>query len=290
MVDTESDDDHGLIWEDEANSAVEQLLDAAELDEIRGVICLPSHYDDGFDFGTECSNIEELGEYLREVYDREWYSYVPFERGEAVFDNDSWGIVADYLGDADQILEFFVRHSAPEETESILTAEELIFDRTASKILRVSLEEINDELITYLAKHPHKMRDMPSRSFEELVAAMFRNQGYDVTLTPCTRDGGMDVIAVQRSGIGKAMIIVECKRYSEDHKVGVEVVRGLYGVLEKEKATRGVVVTTSYFTRDAKQFCDELPYRMGLADFEKLSSQLNVWKTEIGNTRDRLCR
>ena len=129
------------------------------------------------------------------------------------------------------------------------------------------------------------MREMEPRKFEELVAAMFRNQGYDVTLTPRSNDGGTDVIAVQRSGIGTAMIIVECKRYAETNKVGVEIVRGLYGVLEHRKATRGIIATTSFFTRGATQFCNDIPYRLALADFSTLTRELNEWKTQIDRCR-----
>jgi restriction system protein len=90
---------------------------------------------------------------------------------------------------------------------------------------------------------------MTPRKFEELVADMFRNQGYEVTLTPSSNDGGMDVIAVRRDGIGTVMIVVECKRYAEDNKVGVEIARGLYGVVEQRRATRGIIATTSFFTK-----------------------------------------
>ena len=68
--------------------------------------------------------------------------------------------------------------------------------------------------------------------------------------------------------------IVECKRYGEDNKVGVEIVRGLYGVVEAKRATRGIIATTSYFTKGAKSFRNQVKHRIGLADFDVLAKFL----------------
>jgi len=177
--------------------------------------------------------------------------------------------------------EFFEKVAPPENALELVTAQQLLENANASRVVRVSLEEINEELIQYLAKHPEKLRDMSPRKFEELIADMFKNQGYDVTLTPRSKDGGMDVIAVQRDGIGTVMVIVECKRYAESHKVGVEIARGLYGVVEQNRATRGIIATTSFFTRGVIDFRNTIPHRLGLADFDVLSQEILRWKNKI---------
>ena len=44
--------------------------------------------------------------------------------------------------------------------------------------------------------------DISSREFEELIAEVFSQQGYNVEITPATRDGGCDIIATKEiSGI-----------------------------------------------------------------------------------------
>ncbi|AZB11943.1 hypothetical protein EG344_23830 [Chryseobacterium sp. G0162] len=55
-----------------------------------------------------------------------------------------------------------------------------------------------------------------------------RSKGFDVTLTLQTRDGGKDIIALYKSPFGHQMFIVECKKYNEENKFGVELVRGKY--------------------------------------------------------------
>jgi hypothetical protein len=277
----DTNDDHRMPWEDYAQEAIENIIGEADFDEIRGIIVLSPHYNDGSESGVECTNMEQLRQYLIEVYIEEWYAYVPFDGGEAVFEDDASGAVADLLADNPEIDTFFELNTAPAGSETIVTAQELLRDFKTWRIVRVSLEEINEELICYLADNPEKMREMSPRKFEELVADMFRNQGYDVTLTTRSYDGGMDVIAVQRSDIGTVMTIVECKRYAEDKKVGVDIVRGLYGVVEQKRATRGIIATTSFFTRGAKTFRSNIPYRLGLADFNVLTQEIKKWKDQI---------
>src|SRR5262249_1420791 len=143
-------------------------------------------------------------------------------------------------------------------------------------IVKADLGEINDELIKYLATHPDLMHELTSRKFEELIAALFRAKGYDVVLTPATRDGGFDMRAFHRNAIGTFLTLIECKRYAPDRRVAVDVVRGLYGVTEDERATTGLLVTTSSFTKDAKSFQDKNKYRIQLAD----QADLQAWLRE----------
>jgi restriction system protein len=68
--------------------------------------------------------------------------------------------------------------------------------------------------------------------------------------------------------------LVECKKYAPKHKVGVQIVRALHGVVQQKRATAGLVATTSYFTRGAKEFRQELAHQMQLADYVELQNWL----------------
>jgi len=67
---------------------------------------------------------------------------------------------------------------------------------------------------------------------------------------------------------GDLLYIIDCKRYSPDKPVGTEIVRGVYGVSQQERATMGVVATTSYFTKDAQQFQRMVKYQLSLTATE----------------------
>lgn len=273
---------YGSYHEQTALAAAERALASISFDEIRGIVCVAN--DGTSNEESEFSSLEQLEDHLQKVYDDQWYADVGYSThprfyGRPIFDSDPLAAYNLLLKDT-EIESFFDRHAKRGGPE-IYTVDQLLLPYSdTSPFLRVSLEDINEELIAYLAAHPEKMRELSPRKFEELVADLFRNQGFEVMLTPRSRDGGMDVIAVQRSGIGTVMIIVECKRYAATNKVGVEIVRGLYGVVEQHRATQGIVATTSYFTRGAQEFRDSVPFRLGFADFRQLSQQMNAWHDE----------
>lgn len=97
---------------------------------------------------------------------------------------------------------------------------------------------------------------MTPREFEELVAEVFAQQGYSVEITPATRDGGCDIIAIRNINGIPYMILIECKHYSARHKVSVQLVRSLLGVQSDRKANKAILVTSSLFTRDAREFAN----------------------------------
>jgi hypothetical protein len=54
----------------------------------------------------------------------------------------------------------------------------------------VVCREVNEELIEHLKRHPEQFEHISPRDFERVVASIFSNQGFDVELTPASRDGG----------------------------------------------------------------------------------------------------
>lgn len=107
------------------------------------------------------------------------------------------------------------------------------------------------------------------------MAEAFAAEGFGVQLTPESRDGGYDVLAIRhREHTDDEVVLVECKRYNDRRKVGIEVVRQLVGVVCIESATRGVIATTSRFSRPAV----ETARRVGLTLYD-----LETLKTWIGD-------
>ena len=137
------------------------------------------------------------------------------------------------------------------------------------KNIIVVTEFINEKLMEELRKNPEKMLSLTPRQFEELVAELFFKEGFDVELTPERKDGGRDVIAINHNELGSHLYLAECKRYSSNRPVGVEYVRALYGVVEAERATRGIIATTSRFTKGAQALSQDLKWRIGLKDYSE---------------------
>jgi len=88
------------------------------------------------------------------------------------------------------------------------------------------------------------------REFEMLVGEAFCRRGYVVEETGGHgADGGVDIVLSK----GGQRSLVQCKQWKAS-KVGVKVVRELYGVMAAEGAVGGFVVTSGVFTGEALAF------------------------------------
>ncbi|MGJ7610676.1 MULTISPECIES: restriction endonuclease [unclassified Variovorax] len=102
------------------------------------------------------------------------------------------------------------------------------------------------------AKGADVLDGMSWREFEMLVGEAFRLQGFGVSETGGGgADGGVDLVLSK----GTEKFLVQCKQWKA-YKVGVDVVRELYGVMAAKGATGGFVVTSGSFSEDAKAFAD----------------------------------
>jgi hypothetical protein len=277
FAEDESEDDE-MPWESAARGRVRDILEDIRFDKVRGVVYVMSGEDHRMNtVEEEFDNYEDMLHRLSEIYDEEWYGNVPFDGGEAVFNSDSYGDVGDLLADK-KVEEFFDGMVSPEEGEELADAKKLIVP-AGGLIVEPDLADINDELVKYLSKHPELMYKMDPHKFEELVATLLKAKGYDVEVTKRTRDGGLDIRACKKSDVGTLLTMTQCKRYAPQRKVTVEAVRQLYGVVDSDKATNGLIITTSTFTGPAKVFQEQNKYRMSLADMEDLKNWLNGLRT-----------
>lgn len=134
---------------------------------------------------------------------------------------------------------------------------------------------INKEWSKILKQTPDFIYKLTPRQFEEYIAELWYNMGYQITLTPETRDGGKDIYAYKKDLDGEILYAIECKKYAKDNKVGRPIIQQLYGVVESEKLTGGIIATTSYFTPDAIKYAESLKYRIFLHDIQTLNKFLS---------------
>ncbi len=96
--------------------------------------------------------------------------------------------------------------------------------------------------------------------FEELVLDLLHAIGYgrtaeDLEHVGRSGDGGIDgVISLDKLGLEK--VFVQAKRWQGS--VGRPEVQAFYGALAGRRAKKGVLITTSTFTKDAKDYCGRL--------------------------------
>ncbi len=95
------------------------------------------------------------------------------------------------------------------------------------------------------------LHSMDPFQFEYLTADLLQKIGYEnVTVTKRSGDKGIDVIAnLTVGGITNVKTVIQVKRYAVTNKISGAVITQLRGSAEVDQ--RGLVITTSDFTRDA---------------------------------------
>lgn len=140
--------------------------------------------------------------------------------------------------------------------------------------LKNDINVITHSLVDRVALRPEILREITPRQFEEMVCELFERKGYRVQLTAQTRDGGKDLIVLNNSLLGDFVIYAECKKMAPNHPVNVGLVRQLYGTIEADRATAGIMITNSYFSRDARRFQQSIKTKMSLIDYSELMKQI----------------
>lgn len=132
------------------------------------------------------------------------------------------------------------------------------------------IQPVNEEIAMIFSRQPNLMHSMDPRKFEEFIAFVFQNHGFQTELTVPTRDGGYDIRAVRADRANEVMLI-EVKRYALNRRVGVGVIRALYGVKHLLQASQVVLATSSFLSRDAsRQFSRTIPHELQIWDYNRL--------------------
>jgi HJR/Mrr/RecB family endonuclease len=150
-----------------------------------------------------------------------------------------------------------------------------------SDIIQVC-QQFDARLVESLRRNLSDLHALGHREFERLVAEIFDGFGYDVELTKRTRDGGRDIIAIKRREIDLRFLI-ECKHPDKARSIGVRPVRELWGVKSDEGASKAILATTAYFSRDAKLFFARHSWEIEGRDIDGITD----WIVKYGNIKRR---
>lgn len=102
--------------------------------------------------------------------------------------------------------------------------------------------------------------EMDPFEFEHLISNLFEKIGLKTSTTRASRDGGVDVVAFDERPIFGGKVIIQAKRYR--NTVEVSAVRDLYGSMLNEGASKGILVTTSTFGAESRNFAKDKPIEL----------------------------
>jgi restriction system protein len=116
-----------------------------------------------------------------------------------------------------------------------------------------------------------ELNDLSPDEFEHFVADLFRSQGYKAKVIGQQGDHGVDIEVVNPS---KERELVQCKKW-RSRWLGEKVVRDFYGAfMHDQKAVRGYIVTTNYYSEAAKEWAKGKP--IDLIDGDRLVEAIKM--------------
>lgn len=115
------------------------------------------------------------------------------------------------------------------------------------------------DALSGLDQRPNLMELKPTE-FETLIQNLFVKMGLEARQTRPSRDGGVDCVAWDPRPIFGGKVVIQAKRYK--NTVGVSAVRDLFGTLQNEGASKGILVTTSGYGQASFDFAKNKPIEL----------------------------
>jgi restriction system protein len=148
-----------------------------------------------------------------------------------------------------------------------------ISQSTPDELLRATIKEVENALAAELI--PRICAGSPA-FFERLVVGLLLKMGYGGSRAEAGRslgktgDGGIDGV-IDQDQLGLDRIYIQAKKYDPDNAVSEPDIRNFCGSLGANKASKGVFVTTSYFTKPAEDFAKRHEHKVVLIDGDLLA-------------------
>ena len=108
--------------------------------------------------------------------------------------------------------------------------------------------------------HRRNLMELSPNEFEGLITNLFASMGLDTRQTRPSRDGGVDCVAFDPRPVFGGKVVIQAKRYR--NTVGVSAVRDLFGTVQNEGASKGILVTTSGYGKAAFDFARGKPLEL----------------------------
>jgi len=150
----------------------------------------------------------------------------------------------------------FIGQTADQEGEQ---PEEMVLESTQTPL------ELMDASFNTLRKATAeellaKLKACSPSFFERVVVRLLQAMGYggvtgEASVTGKSGDGGIDGI-IKEDKLGLDVVCIQAKRW--DGSVGRPVIQGFVGSMDYVRAKKGVILTTSQFTKDALDFVDRI--------------------------------
>jgi restriction system protein len=175
-------------------------------------------------------------------------------------------------------------HSADSQQVPSIPAVRSADGETPEEVLEQSYQELRRELANELLD---RIKTCSPRFFERLVVDLLVAMGYGGSRKDAGQavgqsgDEGIDGI-IKEDRLGLDVVYIQAKRWA--NTVGRPVVQAFAGSLEGQRARKGVLITTSDFSKDAREYVRHIEKKIVLIDgpeLAKLMMDHGVGVTEV---------
>lgn len=196
------------------------------------------------------------------------------DRGRTALNGHPERIDNRYLSQFPEFREFLnrKRRAQPDQPENDVADVAAEYE-TPDAIVRTAHKAIEEALAQELLV---RIRRGSFQFFERAVVALLLGMGYGGDVAGAGRplgrsgDNGVDGV-IDQDPLGLDRVYVQAKRYGPDNVVSPSEIRDFFGSLDRFRAAKGLFMTTSRFSRSARETAEALSKRIVLIDGEQLA-------------------
>ena len=203
------------------------------------------------------------------------------ERGQSVLSENLDKITTKYLGKFEEFKAFRDKHIEKETDPDI----SLSVDETPEEMLENGFAKLSENLVDEVLS---KISECSPSFFEHLVIDLLVHMGYGGSFSEAAQvvgksgDEGIDGI-IKEDKLGLDTIYVQAKRWKG--VVGRPEIQKFAGALLGQKASKGVFITTSSFTKEAVEYASSVDRKVVLIDGTKLATLMIEHNVGISTVR-----
>jgi restriction system protein len=200
------------------------------------------------------------------------------DRGIAILAEKPTKINIRFLERFDEFVEF---RTAKNDTAEELPVEESE-SQTPEEVIEAAYQRLRESLATELLE---TIKDNSPAFFEQLVVDLLVRMGYGGTRKDAGQaigkagDEGIDGI-IKEDRLGLDIIYIQAKRW--DGVVGRPEIQKFAGALQGQRAQKGIFITTSTFTQEARHFATSINNKIILIDGEELAKLMIDFNVGVG--------
>lgn len=191
-----------------------------------------------------------------------------------------------YLKRYPEFVEFWGQKRTPAtERDDRPSVAVLETEQTPDEAIESAYDDIRNALADDLLQ---QVMNCSPTFFERLVLDLLIAMGYGGALPDAgthlgrVGDGGIDGI-IHEDKLGLDIICIQAKRWAD--VVGRPHVQGFAGSMEAHRAKKGVMITTSTFSRDAKDFVGRIERKIVLIDGQQLAQLMIDYDVGVATAR-----